>query len=212
MKKCMMYVVALSMTTVAYADDDSYAIEKNSGIYASAKFGYMGVRVKTKVEEYSEPVYSGTDDAPNMRGVVLAVGYKINPWFRFELEGGGFLPHYLGGGQAAETTIVTGMGQLYVDFPISNIPMKPYLNLGAGFLCYDGRLDSDGRDLSVTMGYDSLGIGLTYSFSEQLTLDASYRYAVTGRSSVTWDEGGKPYRQTLSLVTSTVLVGVRYIF
>ena len=192
------------LTRALSYEDNLSPIEKEDGIYISAKVGFSSVTAKYDLKLGNAIVDSKTEKLGDLYGGSLALGYKFNQWLRLELEGGMFGNNVDGN----PTTIGTFMGQFHVDLPINTIPVTPYFNLGVGNLSYR-ETDSDDGTFSASATHANAGIGLTYAFHETATLDIGYRFGATG---ALIEEKIGPYKAQASLRTSTLLIGLRHIF
>jgi len=192
--------VALAMGTVIYAKGD-VAKEMDMGWYASGKFAYHSVEQKlssTFVGDYADL----SDDEKvkqNFVGINVAGGYRFNPYVRGEAE--------LGYASKSDFSWWTVMGQFYADLPIEGSPLKPYANIGLGLM----QFTQSGFDAENGMCWN-IGIGCSFAMTENLSIDASYRFFQTGaiKSTESYDGVGADYERKIK--SNSLLAGVRYAF
>jgi len=171
-------------------------LHDKEGFYYGGKFA-MG---SGKVERRWESLWGDYTASSScfLFGGIGMVGYRVSPWVRFELEGGGY-----SSSTRSETSwlrLLTCTGQSYVDIPVGNDSLwRPYVNAGIGI----EDLGLSGG--SSTYGCYNLGFGIGYAMTGHTILDISYRY----RNALTSPTG----YYTVHLRGSRELItGIRYMF
>jgi opacity protein-like surface antigen len=192
--------VALFSTALLATGIASAAVPIN-GWYASVFGGYSQLSSNIHTTHLgqlrSSPSY---DDTYNAGG---RVGFQSNP-IRYELE-----YTYLNGDvdrfkvDYIRQTGVSGhlnanliMANLYYDFPEVLGAISPFLGVGIGYAFMQASLNSTGplaatffKESGNAFAYQG-SAGLTYNFSENYAINASYRYAATSSS----DHFGKSFQ------------------
>ncbi len=192
--------VALFSTALLATGIASAAVPIN-GWYSSLFGGYSDLSSNihtTRLGQLrSNPSYNDTYNAG------ARVGFQSNP-IRYELE-----YTYLNGNVTRfnvnniRQTGVSGhlsgnliMANLYYDFPELMDTISPFLGVGIGYAFLQASLNSTGplaatffKESGNSFAYQGTA-GLTFNFSENYAINASYRYAATSSS----DRFGKSFQ------------------
>lgn len=184
---------ALFSATLLAASVTSAAVPVN-GWYTSVFGGYTYLPANVSRNRFdlffSNPTYS---NAFNVGG---RIGFQNNP-IRYELEYTYIqgktknfqADHVKQTGVSGNSTANMGMANIYYDFPDVILPtIYPFLGAGIGYAYVQTSLNSTGP-FGATFFSENLSsfayqatAGLTYNFSENFALNASYRYAATSSS------------------------------
>lgn len=185
------YSALLALVLVLGASN-AYA---NTGIYLGAK---MGASITRASDATITNVYGENSDTDTVFGGGVAVGYDFNSNFnlpiRAELEwlmfasatgsGSDFYSQYLD----MDYGVNTLMANVYYDFN-TNTRLTPYVTAGLGFAFIDTDVSGNflgthigGGDGSDTNFAWSLGLGLGFDITDNLTIDAGYKFMSLGSS------------------------------
>ena len=172
-------------------------------------------------------------------GLLPAVGYRFTPYFRTELELAARTkkkhsdirttsevdefddPDEYDEYVSMTYTIQSLMAQCYIDIPLDEGSIRPFINVGAGGT--RGRVASlvseyeyydpdDADDFGRRSGKNSvsaswnIGAGLAYIYDDRLSIEAMYRYSCLGTFKLN-DDGGKTKIRLHDLV-----IGARFNF
>ena len=160
-------------------------LNDKEGLYYSGKFAVGTANIWRRYGQKREPLFGG----------IGALGYRINPWIRFELEGGFYYTRVYEG-------FWTIAGQAYIDIPLGdNLLWRPYVNAGIGMQKY---LSSFYYDAPDSENRYNVGLGIAYAMTKDTILDIAYRHKDTlGRSD---------NRYIRFLDSKELMVGIRHAF
>jgi len=207
MKKFIVLSVCLLFLSYSY---DAFAINPQPEpprIYASGNIGIAFI----SDSDISEPGFP-TIEVSFDSGFALA-GAVGTSFDTFRIEGA--IAYQLNDFDSAmgvplqgDITSLTFLLNGYYDF-INNSPLTPYITGGLGFSMMDVNNlgvagDIDTFDSDDTVFAYQLGVGFGYSFNDNLTLDASYRYFASADP----DFDGT----TAEVASHNILLGFRYNF
>lgn len=111
-----------------------------------------------------------------------------------------------------DTNVIYGLANAYLDF--GSGPLKPYIGAGLGF----GHVDFDNHGVSAvgTAMDDSgtglawqIGAGVSYAFSEQMTVELGYRFFNVESVELTAVDGTN---SDVDVRAHQVMLGIRYAF
>ena len=101
----------------------------------------------------------------------------------------------------------------YYDFK-NKSKFTPYISAGIGFTHVKNKQTDE--DLSISDSDNhftwSAGVGVAYNISENVALDASYRYVDAGKFKFTNNEGDDFSRSNMKISSNDYLLGIRYNF
>jgi opacity protein-like surface antigen len=148
--------------------------------------------------------FTFTNSASNGYNVGARLGYQSNP-IRYELEYTYLraqpdtfsVNHFKQNGVSGNANANVGMANIYYDFPDVILPtISPFLGVGIGYAYIQTSLNGTGpfgftffSEKANSFAYQGTA-GLTYNFSENWALNASYRYLATTSNS----NFGKPFQ------------------
>jgi len=154
----MKKLVAIGMVAVGLA---TMAQAKDEGFYIGGKVALFKVTADMSASWGGDSIsMTGKED---FTGFTVAGGYRFNRNLRCEAEFG-FV-------SKSDMDVMTYMGQFYADFPLTDSPVMPYVNAGVGVLSYKETGFSEGRAPCF-----SVGAGCAFGITDNLFLDAAYRY------------------------------------
>ena len=167
-KRIAVVMVALGMVTVVGAQDET---KTEAGLYLGGKLTIFNAKAKLSVSsDYGSASATGRE---NFTGLTAAIGYRVSQQFRCEGEFG-----YVSKNNVDITTL---MGQFYMDFPIANSPVQPYVNVGFGGVWYEEPFTKVYLDGPLSGACLNMGAGCAFKVSERLSIDIAYRYFQTSK-------------------------------
>ena len=178
-----------------YAPEDSQ--RDRTGIYVRG--GGASAWYQTRVK--GGPSENRTHNAI---GGYLGVGYAFTPMFRLEMENS-LLDTSEGSNETTYWYFCKGLG--YLDIPLGNCPLTPYVVLGGGY-ANSGAYGNNNNSTSINGGTLDAGLGFDCAVTDSLSLDFSCRFMCV------WWEPVKVAGTTVETTTTGILatLGVRYIF
>ena len=205
MKKYLALALVFGMVAMSYAE--TFAIELNKGVYVSAKFGVGDTQTKMIIDARSIGGDRERDsEHGTARGGAFAMGYRFSPMFRAEVEGGMY--DVKANVDSATMTMFSARG--YLDVPIDNVPVVPYLSAGIGTLSFrikDTDVLGDVDWKSSGPSFDA-GVGLSYAVVKNFALDASFRYMYAPLK----EKNDSGVKLKVNVRSAMFFVGGRYIF
>lgn len=201
-----------------------------SGVYVAPKFAVNlanvcstelhveGSGLNKKTGDFNDFLFSGA----------LAVGYDFNPKFnvslRTELEYSFFsqfsstedvtIPLLGTSRMKVEASIETFLVNIYYDFHNST-KFTPYIGLGLGIAFVCAGVDSEGyifnEKTQINLAWQ-VGAGTFYAFTDNISLDLSYRYTQFGRAETEKRESTGQWISAKSTSAHQALLGIRYTF
>lgn len=174
----------------------------NSGFYIGGFGGVNMTNVKDLKSEKNESFQLDVKRKPGFTGAA-ALGYKFQTGFRTELEVAYrtmaidiLLADSDKNGLGEMNTNISafsGMGNVYYDFDCFNLPVTPYIGVGAGIARFNGSCDYSHKHIGtyrLIEGSGNQGVyqaiaGLSYKVCEKTELSLEYRYFDTIKHSST---------------------------
>lgn len=183
----------------------SNAVAMEINPYVSAKMKYVDMSA-----DYDEPGYSlSADDSVLGGAVAFGVEHKTSAGtVRTEVEynrNQDMEKKLFSGLAKAEVESQSLMFNTYYDID-TNSKFTPYVGAGVGYAKIKGKLSAFGMsdDMSDTNFAWQVGAGVGYELTENVTMDAGYRYADYGDFS--------EYDSKLDVSAHEFYVGARYTF
>ena len=195
-------------TTALLATGMATAAVPIDGWYTSIFGGYTSLAPNINTHHWSGALltHSSYNGGYNAGG---RIGYQSNP-IRYELEytylnatANRFRVNSIGQNHIqGSSTANFIMANLYYDFPEFLAAISPFAGIGIGYAFMQATLEGEGP-LGLTH-FEANGnafayqgtVGLTYNFSENYALNASYRYTATGNN----DNFGTGYKAQMGNV------------
>ncbi|MBF0463051.1 MAG: porin family protein [Magnetococcales bacterium] len=181
--------------------------------YVSLKLGGSFPNKTVGSDDTSSVVRASYDDAAT---VAVAVGMRLHPTVRLELEGSyrKYNVNTLSGSAPikpinpnSDSEVKTVMGNLYYDLPVKFL-LQPYLIGGVGVASSSGSAsygNMGGTGRSTNFAYQ-LGGGFLYPLDEAFSADIGYRYIGVG------SKDDNHYSSERDDGAHEVLVGLQYGF
>jgi len=197
--------ILLMAGVVCFAATTASAFEFNPYVAARAKYVFSRNEVKgTGAVDYKDKLNK------DVFGGSIAAGTTWNLMdgdFRFELEYTKNADAKKDGGKVKTQGVLFNV---YYDFNLQNMPVKPYVGAGLGW----GRaeLEGDGvrvKDDGVSM---QIGAGASYQVNENLAFDLGYRYITYGDFDEEERVGLIYEKYDYKPRAHEILLGVRYAF
>ena len=191
------------------------AAAEGTGMYLAPKF-LMSIQDTGRVERSSALAGTGVDDYSQFTlGGALALGYDFWPQqmlpLRAEIE---FAVRDVKGTWNNSTLFA----HLFWDFH-NDSAFTPYIGAGLGlafnYTGYDFTTNSGDKfsaDDRFTNFAWNVGVGASYSFNENLAIDASYRFVGLGYNEVTAHAGSSKYEIGSDPYNNEFMLGLRFAF
>ena len=206
MKKILATTLFLSTVFIASA-------QAGQGMYVS---GNIGMAVATDADVTDASPYTGTMQYDSGLALLGAVGYGMDN-FRIEGEVGyqknDFDSLEIIGYKfdlSGDISTLSGMCNGYYDFSVGH-GFTPFVTAGIGFAqveindySVDGYSEPAWNDDDTVFAWQ-VGAGVGYAVSNNMTLEAKYRYFATNKAE--FDDGS-----TLEFASHNFYVGMRYSF
>lgn len=204
------------------------AAAEGTGMYLAPKF-LMSIQDTGTIERTRALAGSGVDDYSQFTlGGALALGYDFWPQqmlpLRVEIEfalRGNSEKSWSDGGMVSNVKGTwnnsTLFANLFWDFH-NDTAFTPYIGAGLGlafnYTGYDFTVDDDkfSADDRFTNFAWNVGVGASYSFNENLALDASYRFVGLGYNEVSAYRGGQKYEIGSDPYNNEFMLGLRFAF
>lgn len=202
------------------------AAAEGTGMYLAPKF-LMSIQDTGTIERTSALAGSGVDDYSQFTlGGALALGYDFWPQqmlpLRVEIEfalRGNSEKSWSDGGKNVKGTWnnSTLFANLFWDFH-NDTAFTPYIGAGLGlafnYTGYDftvegGKFSADDRFTNFAW---NVGVGASYSFNENLALDASYRFVGLGYNEVSAYHNSRKYEIGSDPYNNEFMLGLRFAF
>lgn len=202
------------------------AAAEGTGMYLAPKF-LMSIQDTGTIERTSALAGSGVDDYSQFTlGGALALGYDFWPQqmlpLRVEIEfalRGNSEKSWSDGGKNVKGTWnnSTLFANLFWDFH-NDTAFTPYIGAGLGlafnYTGYDftvdgGKFSADDRFTNFAW---NVGVGASYSFNENLALDASYRFVGLGYNEVSAYHNSWKYEIGSDPYNNEFMLGLRFAF
>jgi len=187
MKKSIgMCMVVAGMVAVSQAQEYGMLqpVEKESGIYAGARVVFLNLKLTHKGDWTDEDWGAGTFEqgsnegefTKNIPGYAIALGYKFSHYLRFEAEGSGARMSLADNFGKSNLDFLMLKGLCYVDIPLEDMPMTPYVVLGLGYVQHKQNDYWFGSPITMHGLSLDIGLGASYSVAENLAIDAQCRF------------------------------------
>ncbi len=204
------------------------AAAEGTGMYLAPKF-LMSIQDTGTIERTSALAGSGVDDYSQFTlGGALALGYDFWPQqmlpLRVEIEfalRGNSEKSWSDGGRVSNVKGTwnnsTLFANLFWDFH-NDTAFTPYIGAGLGlafnYTGYDFTVGNDkfSADDRFTNFAWNVGVGASYSFNENIALDASYRFVGLGYNEVSAYHNGRKYEIGSDPYNNEFMLGLRFAF
>lgn len=190
----MKKIVLLAASFLAFSTVSAFA----EGPYIA---GDLGLAVFHD-SDFKDSTGTATEGYDPGYGFDIAGGYAFNNNFRAEAEFGYRTADFENVNDAS-LRVLSYMANGYYDFSQSNLPVKPYIGVGAGML--NAKLKTPGGSESDTVfGYQAM-LGAIYPINKNFSVNAGYRF----QSAV---EDFEQFNAKVSYMSSSLQVGARFNF
>ena len=206
------------------------AAAEGTGMYLAPKF-LMSIQDTGRVERSSALAGTGVDDYSQFTlGGALALGYDFWPQqmlplraeIEFAMRGNSEKTWSDGGVNVRDVNGTwnnsTLFANLFWDFH-NDSAFTPYIGAGLGlafnYTGYDFTTNSGDKfsaDDRFTNFAWNVGVGASYSFNENLAIDASYRFVGLGYNEVTAHSNGSKYEIGSDPYNNEFMLGLRFAF
>lgn len=196
--------ILLLASAVCFAATTASAFEFNPYVAARAKYAFSRNEVKAKGSYNAKAKLN--DDVWGGSVAAGTIWNLENGDFRFELE---YTKNADAKKKNAKVKTQGVLFNVYYDFNLQNLPIKPYIGAGLGWGRSEWEGDGRVKDDSASA---QIGAGASYHLNENVAFDLGYRYITYGdfdeERRVGWIYEKYDYRPR----AHEILLGVRYKF
>ena len=215
--------VAILSMSAGYA-----SAAETSGIYLSGKIGDSIIRNHDINYDFAGNHSKSADKTRGVFGGGVAVGYDFYSQYQFpmrvEIESM-FRGKSKSVGQADDGSVSTRnkvrldtyMLNGYYDFH-NQSDFTPYITAGLGVADVKLNNEFSSADTNGSMSGSKtnfawdVGVGVKYSLTENIAIDASYKYIDGGKADISRSYDGESYRSKIKASSNDLMIGASYTF